>query len=1461
MTLAQEIYESLLKDPDLEVGENQTREEFAKQEAEHRARQHYNNVEALALANQPLKEETPVINLLQYVKNISKTINTSSVSIVQDIIKALKGTSVGQILGQASEKQVHDLPTYNTLFDKVGANGKAFLNSLANAKLPPKYVVGVLNAIEKDAKNNPHDFLDDTWAYDFISHISDNPKVIGGTGGLNAFHNELLQHDNFSSHVPYTEHKPESILDKNTSFYGTNESHKLATAASVDKVNNLLSAAGHKAQVEFGQTGKLKLVGVTPKYNPHSGKTEGRLYGSMTQEKAPNKNYNTAQSDAITQSNINDFSVADILNGVNWLLNKKSSTPKNTVAEDFHDDVKSATQFEEKASSKLPPNQIGETKGDLAKGKPHVVFGGWGHKDFGKKGKQHIALKQALSYGLCNEKGQLNTIGHVLMQDAYDKGVLGSKEVYEQDSHVMLKSAGIDKLLEHHGVDITNGQLLPSVIAENIANMELAKEDMPDVDWDELNSKIAGQVPEGGVPETEALDNLVLDTADNLNVSPTPPEPDTKDGYIAKMKSHAIRANAAINSGDTVSAKKHKDLLVNTIDKGNTELGDDLSPAEVQETIIPQIDSSNQKNIIEHLSDNLEDKTAAEELVSMYHEDEPVSPSEQTQATEDVTTVPDEAPSTPTPTTAPVSKPQDVNIASLMDKHNDVIEHMYEQTYGKDNEVTSLEEFKADKAEDFAEMGTKKAKHELAVGHNKMKASKQKEAEKQAAKEEKETVKQQAIADKEKQAKIAQEAKEEQAKTIKEEKEKIIQDKQKQKEANVLPSQAGDLGKIAGKDEDGNLNELPDGIATLHAMQLAAHQKQYKDHMTPKTQDKLKEAMIDAQDMGADMDEVFNTLKEKGDDFGSPEHMKELHNKAVKEVEFHQNHKDLISGESDASKQAIEDAMKHGSHGTFTEMDEDGKPATYKDHPDYEKHKDADNNLQSVVDKAKKITDDSLMDSEKVSFEPTTKVGQAEKLTAHLNQRMQELEDEAHKTNKEIEKSKTSLQNAKDMKETAEAKLKKLIPAGHSEEADKERAEHEEMLTMANERIHRHESKLKGLETGKKSVLAAHAEHQEHIDNLKEATQGAKDFNSFKEAHHDEESKKEQSKQHHILHTLDPIQQKHADALKQAQKHNDKEGIAKAAAALKESGVPEEDIHHMAEDGTKKDEPTGDGPPDPDVARKKMAEGYVWHKETRHWILKETLQNMKGGHGGFDASIVSGGHQGKGGGAFALDEHGNSSNKNFLFHGSGGLLGIGDGKSPKSGSISSKGIAGNAIHNILSQGGHLDNHEASGKGMTKLQNFTHPDPEIGGGAGNSGLHHLNEPDAKPSGMKAQFKAGQKEGFKGADKIKGAVKIGAKILDPTGISQAKFAGNVIASGGKKGGGYLKDFISDKIASHKGKKFYGFEKSDDMTALSLLLEQYNPQDHLKHKRKVEDLLDSLSNDEEQDEKRLEKSIITI
>ena len=1315
MTLAQEIYESLLKDPDLDVGENQTREEFAKQEAEYRARQHYNNVEALSLANQPLKEDTPVINLLNYVKNLSKTISTASISIIQNIVKALKkGDSMEGSLQDAQKLTVFQSPLFSSLYEQMKPTGKAFLEALADSDLPVDNLYGILTAIEKDSFNDPSLYSDDTWSYGLIKNLYNNPDYVGGENHLDNLHSNLEVSDKFLNHIPYIEHKPESILDKNTDFYGTTNKQHLATKASIKKVNNLLAQKGHDARVQFEgnklivtqENGfalqsdfKNSLKSLWGKYN-----STDNIHDSMTQENNPPSDYETAQSNIITKDNLADYSVADVLNGVKWMMTAPPME-ENTTLEDFNKAIAYAAEFEEEASSKLPPNQIEVTNGKLAKGKPHVMFGGYGHPDFGSKKNQHMAVKLGIMQGLCNEKGQLNTIAHELLKDAYAAGVMGKQHVNEQDTHVMLTTAGIDKLLEHHKINPGDGAVVAAAIASKIAGMELVKEDMHDISnttWENMINKNASEVPEGGVPETEKTNDLILDTADELGVSPTPPEPTTEAGHIAKIASHAKRANAAIKSGDEAASKKHKDSLLVALESGtenhNWFTDGELSP-EIKDAFNQAIDKENQNEIMSHIAD----KTINPQVSKLFPET-----GESPEKILGVT--PDEIDDGTTPATdvqpvAETPKPIDTTVADLMDKHNDVIEHMYEQTYGKDNAVTSLEEFKADKAEEFSEMGAKKAKHEIAVGHNKLKANQIKESEKQAQeeakeqakiqaqqlKEEQEEAKQQALAEKQEQAKIAQEAKEEQAKTAKEEKEKIIQAKQKEKEAAVLPVEAGDLAKIAGKDEDGNLNELPEGIATLHAMQLIAHQREYKNRMTPKTQEKLKEALAEAQNMGADLDEVLKEMEEKGATFGSPKHMKELHDKAVKSVEFHQNHKDLISGESDASTQALEDAIKHGSHGKFEEFDDEG-----------------------VSTKPKEDEDKSL---------------------------------------------------------------------GH----------------------------------------------------------------------------------HHLLHTLDPTQQKHADDLKEAQKSGDKEAYEEAANALKESGVPEEDIHHMAEDGTKKDEPTGDGPPNPEVAKQKMAEGYVWHKETRHWILKETLEKMKGGHGGFDASIVSAGHQGKDGGAFALDENGNSSNKNFLFHGSGGLLGIGDGKPPKGGSISANGIAGNAIHNVLNQGGHLANHEESGTGMTKLQNFTHPNTSIGGGAGNSGLHHLNEPNAKPSGLKAQYKLGQQEGRKGAEKTKsavtGAIKIGAKILDPTGISQAKFAANVISSGGKKGAGYLKDFISDKIASHKGKKFYGFEKSEDVTALSLLLEQYNPQDYLKNKRTIDDLLDSLDNDKEENEKRLEKSIITI
>lgn len=70
MPLADDIYETLIKDPDLEIMEGQTRHEAAKSESDFRARQHYNNIQALSLASEPLKKKSPLKKFIFYVSKL-----------------------------------------------------------------------------------------------------------------------------------------------------------------------------------------------------------------------------------------------------------------------------------------------------------------------------------------------------------------------------------------------------------------------------------------------------------------------------------------------------------------------------------------------------------------------------------------------------------------------------------------------------------------------------------------------------------------------------------------------------------------------------------------------------------------------------------------------------------------------------------------------------------------------------------------------------------------------------------------------------------------------------------------------------------------------------------------------------------------------------------------------------------------------------------------------------------------------------------------------------------------------------------------------------------------------------------------------------------------------------------------------------------------------------------------------
>ena len=87
MPTAQEIYNTLVKDPDLDIRAGQTREEAAGAEAQHRARQFMNNVQALSLATQDDEPKSNLKAFANHIKSIGKTMVGGTISIIQDILK------------------------------------------------------------------------------------------------------------------------------------------------------------------------------------------------------------------------------------------------------------------------------------------------------------------------------------------------------------------------------------------------------------------------------------------------------------------------------------------------------------------------------------------------------------------------------------------------------------------------------------------------------------------------------------------------------------------------------------------------------------------------------------------------------------------------------------------------------------------------------------------------------------------------------------------------------------------------------------------------------------------------------------------------------------------------------------------------------------------------------------------------------------------------------------------------------------------------------------------------------------------------------------------------------------------------------------------------------------------------------------------------------------------------------
>lgn len=1533
MPSVQEIYNTLVKDPNFEVGEHQTREEAAQSEAEFRSRQHWNNVRALSLANEPLKKESSIKALLNHVASITKTVVSGSISIAQNILKEKQ--SVSSLVEGYGKQSFFDLyPTYNSQFNDLPPLAQQFFKILEQSGMPTGDLIKAFSSIHSVYQSETNNFTeqtvdeegsgidpeDDSWVHDMVEAVTEEQgagsfaSTLGiGAQYINKIHTALSNHKDFKYAVAakgaFKETSYKSDLAE-SGFYGKNTKSDLTKVATLEDINNALEKAGFPHRVNFGGNNKLKLTTVSggniPEgmyHNPFPQSSHGRLYTSMVDGNSPQ-----SAQDNIDFNNLEDFSVADILNSIHWLTQQASPDQQksyNNAKQQVEDDFEAADKAEQKTLTLNPSkatNQAGsspnaaKSSGKSAHDSPHVIMGAmFGPPTSG----QGLAFSKALEYGLCDEKGRVNKIGQVLLQSMYKDGKLNNQHVFQVATHSVLKAPGIKHLMEHHGIDVVHGKVMAKAVAENIAGKALAFEDMPEgIDWEDLAKQVAGEIPVGGADETsyEVVEQAVKETG--VKVEPLT-EGNPLESYQSKAEGHAIRLNSAMHSGnedainmafgkvegfigsleepDTLSTgistnNIHK-LILDGIDPPNQSYFSDLANAldsdgagvsdfqeavkagtaffkgtpssaeeglptepwehhqKIGEAVAEYVDKKgtgakqeaidnvhqamknakeqgglshkeiNQlvsNNLIDTseinlladsaaLSKTLEDK--AKKLHSIHEHDYTGSglsddeiQAEQDQASQEFKEAlldlgkqlvvegedPKKAmsaakihiqenldannqdisaedwlaskniegaaafqaedikpdPSVPkelipnkltlqnhvskkaqnytdqigtdteqqaldalhnaletvtnptnkhiTPLSAKEANdavkdtltdysgvtlldekddaqkeavPVDKAIGDLLDKNKDVVEHTYNQTYGKDNPVVSLEDFTDDLKEKYSEMGEKKAKHEMAVAYKKQADFLAQEEQKETKAQEVEDAK--ATAKEEKQAE--QEVKEQEKLEAQKNKEEIADAKAAdkasnaqakaaakdiEKNANSLPSDPGDLGQIAQEMGDDDAGEP---LATQHARELMAHLKKYDKDMSPEIKKKLMKALNEADKHGADFDTIEKEMNELGDDFGSPEHLKDAYKQAVQKAEFHQNHKELVSGTDPASVQARAEAMAHGKHDKFTEFDlEDGHP----------------------------------------------------------------IKDE-----------------------------------GEEDEPD--------------------------------------------------------------------------AVKHHVLHSLTPIQQKHVDEMKEAKASGDEEGYKKAVKALEDSGVPLQDIEHSGDDAPKT------GPPDPEVAKKKMAEGYVWHEETRSWILKKTLQELQGMHTGGASGLVGGAYGGSQNkfdlqtGApiphkpFAANEDGTPSTKNFFHNSDGHLMGLGDGKHTGGGAVSSSKLNQDAMGHKFNESGHSQALKNSPSGYVEVDAKPPPPPKKG--------FFANLKDEYQAGK--QSKLGAKDTFLGRFK-----ELNKEYPMPNGTALDYF----------------------------------------IVGLQDLQKEYGTGDHLKSNHKIRDLVERL--EEENKKKSVESSIIT-
>ena len=246
---------------------------------------------------------------------------------------------------------------------------------------------------------------------------------------------------------------------------------------------------------------------------------------------------------------------------------------------------------------------------------------------------------------------------------------------------------------------------------------------------------------------------------------------------------------------------------------------------------------------------------------------------------------------------------------------------------------------------------------------------------------------------------------------------------------------------------------------------------------------------------------------------------------------------------------------------------------------------------------------------------------------------------------------------------------------------------------------------------------------------------------------------------HHLNHDLNDQQKETFNDYKEAMKAGDTDKAQAAKKQLVDSGIPKQ-----AFDG----EGSGayDKYPDPEVAKKKLAEGYVFNEATRHWILRENLEGAQAGMGAHDAEVHSSSSTNEKGQPFALNPDGTPHEGNFMIS-SAGVHKLGDSHDAtpsKSSGMTMGQTKSNALGHAFSNSSFGKNHKPGS--VTKLKGALHPKGSASAlFSGKSGglLHGTGLEHAKNSGLTSQsYKTAQTK--KQTAKAKSQAEVKSAVVD-------------------------------------------------------------------------------------------------